>query len=1154
MKRLLSLILSLVMLITMVCSGTFAATVSAGADDGFNDGAFGGWGDEEEEEVARYGYDALTAHTQKSKMQFLYNQIKNGVDKCEPEISLDYGDQTVTEAEVAVALDAYIRDYAEHFWLGNEYALLSSGGSVVAIRPTYLFDVSDLVDAKSDFDAAVDAAMAGVQDGWSDEKKAVYLHDYLADLITYREDTHAHNAYGALANGVAVCEGYAEAYQVLLREAGILSFIATGTSINPGTGMPENHAWNYVQMDGVFYHVDVTWDDQGEELFHAYFGLTDEMIQEDHTIGAAGYDLPQCTSDVAFYFKGKSSLLTSYSVSTVAPLLKTEGEAHVYVTGDTDGFETWYLSQDTILAIAKANGVTGQIEVGYAKLGREYVLRFGHKHTYDNGCDTTCNSCGDVRTVSGHVYDNSLDPNCNECGAFRGIVTILGVEGAVCVGKGERLEIVVNVTGDGLTYEWYYKDKTAAKFTKTKTFSGNTYSVDEVTSARLGRQVYCVITDKYGNKKQTETVTLTLHTYDNDCDTNCNICDALRQVGDHKSDAPACKDGKCITCGKDMPAVKEHKSSAHACQDGVCITCNMPMPKTIQCVSNAPDCQDGVCIICGGAVVAVTNCKSNAVYACQDGKCIHCDKDMPAATGCVSDSAYACQDGHCTYCGEAMPAVTGCVSDAPYACQDGKCTYCGKDMPSEIACESDAQYVCQDGKCIHCSKVMPAETTCKGVYAYPCQNGHCEYCLTRMDPTADHKYDNDCDDDCNVCGQPREVSAHDYKHKKSDDTYHWNACDCGAVDNKIPHDYKYTKYNETEHWNECECGKEESGSRCGHGLGRHYDDNSHWLDCICGYAENTEPHDFTLMDKDATHHWDLCICGKTAAKTPHVYANDADTDCDICGMTREVKVAIVTQPQSVQVKNGETAVVTVEAVGPGLTYQWYVKNKGDKSFGKSSIKTNTYTVKMSSTSRDRYLYCVIKDKYGNSVQTKNVALRMAATVTKQPATYVYAKNNANAKVTFTAAGDGLTYQWYVKNPGATEYVKSSVKDAAYAAKMTAANSGRLVYCVITDKYGHTTETNKVTMRRQATIVTQPKTVKVKNGATAKTTVKAAGDGLTYTWYIKNKGAKSFSKSSIKAATYSVKMSTKVNGRQVYCVVKDKYGKSVKSSTVTLKKK
>ncbi len=40
-------------------------------------------------------------------------------------------------------------------------------------------------------------------------------------------------------------------------------------------------------------------------------------------------------------------------------------------------------------------------------------------HAYDNACDTTCNICGETRTVGAHVYDNACDTTCNICGAVR---------------------------------------------------------------------------------------------------------------------------------------------------------------------------------------------------------------------------------------------------------------------------------------------------------------------------------------------------------------------------------------------------------------------------------------------------------------------------------------------------------------------------------------------------------------------------------------------------------------------------------------------------------------------------------------------------------------------------------------------------------------
>ena len=75
--------------------------------------------------------------------------------------------------------------------------------------------------------------------------------------------------------------------------------------------------------------------------------------------------------------------------------------------------------------------------------------------------------------------------------------------------EGETFTVKVVAKGDGLTYKWYYKDKGAAKFTYTATFKGNTYTT-QMTKARDGRQIYCVITDKYGNSVQSNTVTLSM--------------------------------------------------------------------------------------------------------------------------------------------------------------------------------------------------------------------------------------------------------------------------------------------------------------------------------------------------------------------------------------------------------------------------------------------------------------------------------------------------------------------------------------------------------------------------------------------------------------------------------------------------------------------
>ena len=266
-----------------------------------------------------------------------------------------------------------------------------------------------------------------------------------------------------------------------------------------------------------------------------------------------------------------------------------------------------------------------------------------------------------------------------------------------------------------------------------------------------------------------------------------------------------------------------------------------------------------------------------------------------------------------------------------------------------------------------------------------------------------------------------------------------------------------------------------------------------------------------------------------------------------------VAASVKTQPKNTYTQKDATAKVKIEAVGDELTYQWYIKNAGAKKYSKSSVTSATYSCKMTDKAKDRYAYCIVTDKYGNTEKTKTVVLRMAATITTQPKT-AYAKLGEKAKITVKAVGDELTYQWYVKDVGDSKYFLSSIDTPTYSMKMKESNHGRRAYCVITDAYGNSVKTKTVYLRVAASIKTQPKSVTVAEGKTAKVILEAVGDELTYQWYIKNEGASKFSKSSVTKATYSCKMSEKADGRQVYCVVTDKYGKTVKSNTVTLKMK
>ena len=196
-------------------------------------------------------------------------------------------------------------------------------------------------------------------------------------------------------------------------------------------------------------------------------------------------------------------------------------------------------------------------------------------------------------------------------------------------------------------------------------------------------------------------------------------------------------------------------------------------------------------------------------------------------------------------------------------------------------------------------------------------------------------------------------------------------------------------------------------------------------------------------------------------KHSHTYENGV---CTLCGATQPGPV-ITQQPESVQQEVGKKFAVTVKAEGDGLTYQWYVKESGAKAFKVSSIKGSAYALTMQKYMIGRQVYCVITDKYGNSVTTDVATISLPPVelkILEQP-TDVFNAKGEKFSIKPTVQGDDLTYQWYYKESYMKDFKPSSNKTSAYAYSMQSYMNNRSVYCVITDKYGNQVQTEIVTI-------------------------------------------------------------------------------------------
>ena len=113
----------------------------------------------------------------------------------------------------------------------------------------------------------------------SDYKKALWLHDWLLQQLEYDRSLKWSSAESALTRRLGTCQAYESAYAKLLTAAGIENAETRDTA--------DGHTWNAMKLDGKWYQVDCTWDDEYNNYYNLdstklYFGLTDELMALAH--------------------------------------------------------------------------------------------------------------------------------------------------------------------------------------------------------------------------------------------------------------------------------------------------------------------------------------------------------------------------------------------------------------------------------------------------------------------------------------------------------------------------------------------------------------------------------------------------------------------------------------------------------------------------------------------------------------------------------------------------------------------------------------------------------------------------------------------------------------------------------------------------------
>ncbi len=232
-------------------------------------------------------------------------------------------DRKIDTEEMALAVSELERKHPEIFWINGYSMKYNDVSAEVVLKVMNHYQPEDLRRMSAELDNAVNEILATVNPSDSDYEKALQIHDYLVTHTEYDEAAVNQGkglwstAYGCLINELAVCQGYSQAFQILMNRLGIECGICSGDAKG------EAHAWNYIKLNYQYYWADVTWDDPVSEnhnfdwVHHGYFLIDDNMLLRSRTFETNGQFVPLCVSLDENYFVRNGNYLQEYYFSEI---------------------------------------------------------------------------------------------------------------------------------------------------------------------------------------------------------------------------------------------------------------------------------------------------------------------------------------------------------------------------------------------------------------------------------------------------------------------------------------------------------------------------------------------------------------------------------------------------------------------------------------------------------------------------------------------------------------------------------------------------------------------------------------------------------------------------------------------------------------------
>ena len=694
--------------------------------------------------------------------------------------------------------------------------------------------------------------------------------------------------------------------------------------------MPTEEEWAAIPPAGESYPITITDEmDYQSVCFHVTLTYPDNTVK---TV-TGFWRLNVCVTPVVTEQPQSVSAAVGDSVTFSAKLIDQYLNTLEYQwQSSTDGGQNWtdiegasgishkegywnYIPSYTIPSVTAAqsgqlfrcvlwntNNHTGSDRVStppvYSEPATLTVTPPAHEHSYGDWSkdgtnhwhectDAACpNQSESIKDTEAHIYDDDADTTCNVCGYVRTVtpeiipvsqITLNKAETSISVGNSETLTATVapeNATLKALT--WASSDEDVATVAPDGTVTAVKAGAATITATAAdgsGKSAVCKVT-------VTGDTTPPAHEH---------------RYGDWSKDGTnhwhECTDA---ACPNQSESIKD--KAAHVYDDDADTTCNVCGYERTVTPEIVPVSQ--ITLNKAETSISVGNSETLTATVAPENAAIK------ALTWASSDEdvATVAPDGTVTAVKAGAATITATAADGS-----------GKSAVCKVTVTGDTTPPAHEHRYGDWSKDGTN-------HWHECTDAACPNQSESIKDKEAHVYDDDADTTCNICGYVRTVTPPAHEHRygdwSKDGTNHWHECTDAACPNQ----------------------SESIKDKAAH----IYDDDTDTTCNVCGYVRTVTPpaheHHYGDWSKDGTNHWHECTdadCPEQSEsikdKAAHIYDDDGDTTCNICGYVRTVTPEIVPVSQitlnkaetSISVGNSETLSATVapeNAANKALTW------------------------------------------------------------------------------------------------------------------------------------------------------------------------------------------------------------------------------------------